>query len=567
MARIDGGELLVRSMQAEGIEALFSISDISQSPMLRSVEASSMRHVGPRHESAAGHMAEAWARATGRMAAVAAAAGPGVANLVPALMCAWKEGFPMLAIGTQRVRRSIHAVRNGRFQHGPQLEVVRPVTKFAERVEEARHIPEFVRAACRAALDGRCGPVYLDIPADVLREEIDEADVAVPPSSVHRFSHGAPDPSQVNIAAEMLAASSFPLILAGHGAQWSGASEELVELAEHIGAVVMTTPGARGIFPEDHPLSVGMGFPWGSPVHLQSDVILAVGTQIGETMQFLMPPGWAGPASQKLIHLDADATNIGANRPTDVGLVGDAKAGLAALADALRAGTPPRQPVEAASSYARDYQLLKRGLVDNYGSVDSSPVHPGRLASELVTFLPEDAIVCVDGGNTGLWAHLSLTFRRPRSLLWTGHFGHLGTGLPYAIGAKLARPDRPVFLFSGDGAFGFNLQELETAARENVKLVAVVNCDSAWGMEVIHMQKVAGTNIGVELGPVRYDQVAKGLGCHGEYVESSSDLRGALERALATDLPAVVHVAVDPEENTNPPGLDDFASMYAAENT
>ncbi|MCE7884690.1 MAG: thiamine pyrophosphate-binding protein [Actinobacteria bacterium ATB1] len=342
---------------------------------------------------------------------------------------------------------------------------------------------------------------------------------------------------------------------------------ELVELAEHIGAVVMTTPGARGIFPEDHPLSVGMGFPWGSPVHLQSDVILAVGTQIGETMQFLMPPGWAGPASQKLIHLDADATNIGANRPTDIGLVGDAKAGLAALADALRAGTPPRQPVEAASSYARDYQLLKRGLVDNYGSVDSSPVHPGRLAAELVTFLPEDAIVCVDGGNTGLWAHLSLTFRRPRSLLWTGHFGHLGTGLPYAIGAKLARPDRPVFLFSGDGAFGFNLQELETAARENVKLVAVVNCDSAWGMEVIHMQKVAGTNIGVELGPVRYDQVAKGLGCHGEYVESSSDLRGALERALATDLPAVVHVAVDSEENTNPPGLDDFTSMYAAENT
>lgn len=567
MERIDGGEIIVQAMLAEGIDTLFSISDISQSPMLRSVESHAMRHVGPRHESAAAHMADAYARATGHIAAVAAAAGPGVANLVPGLMCAWKEGVPMLAIGTQRVRRSMHAVRNGRFQHGPQLEVVRPITKYAERAAEARRLPELVREACRHALAGRPGPVYLDVPADILLEEIPADDVTILDPSVYRFAPGAPDPQQVRAAASLLAAADFPLILAGHGVHRADAAGELRSVAEHLGALVMTTAGARGAFPEDHPLSVGMGFPWGSPVHMQSDVILAVGTQIGETMQFLMPPAWAGPDRQRLVHLDSDATSIGVNRVTDVALVGDARAGLAALDVAVREVTGPREPNEVGAGYARDYQLLKTGVTESYLSLDSSPVHPGRLAAEFVGFVPDDAIICVDGGNTGLWAHLSLTFRRPRSLMWTGHFGHLGTGLPYAIGAKVAHPDRPVFLFSGDGAFGFNLQELETAAREGTKVVCVVNCDSAWGMEVLHMQKVAGTTIGVELGEVRYDEVARALGCHGEFVADPADLEAAFARALDTDLPSVIHVAVDAAENTNPPGLDDFASMYAAEST
>lgn len=375
-------------------------------------------------------MADAWARVTGRMAAVDAAAGPRVANLVPSLMCAWKEGVPMQAIGTQRVRRSIHAVRNGCFQYGPQLGLVGPITKFSGCLEEVRHIPEFVRAACRAALDGRPRPSYLDIPADVLREEIAEDEAGIQDASLHRFAPTAPDPALVEAAAELLVRAESPLILAGHGTQWSEATGELVALAEHLGAVVMTIAGTRGVFHEDHPLSIGMGFPWGSPVYLESDVILAVGIQIGETMQFLMPPGWAGPERQKLIHLDIDAANIGVNRRTDVGLLRDARAGLSALLAAVAAKAPRREPAAAAAGYARDYQQLKRGLVGSYRTIDSAPVHPGRLAAELVDFLPEDSVVCIDGGNTGLWAHLSLTFRRPRSLLWTGHFGHLGTGLP-----------------------------------------------------------------------------------------------------------------------------------------
>ncbi|MCZ7629019.1 MAG: SDR family NAD(P)-dependent oxidoreductase [Microthrixaceae bacterium] len=180
-------------------------------------------------------------------------------------------------------------------------------------------------------------------------------------------------------------------------------------------------------------------------------------------------------------------------------------------------------------------------------------MHPGRLAVEVAKWLPEDAIVAIDGGDTGLWAHLAFTHRRPRSLLWTGHYGHLGTGLPYAIGAKLANPDRPTVLFTGDGAFGFNLQELETAARVGANVVVVINCDHAWGMEARHMRKNVGTTIGVPLSEVRYDQVAEALGCHAELVDHSDALPGALQRAMDSGRPAVVQVLVDPRRTRTHP--------------
>jgi acetolactate synthase-1/2/3 large subunit len=206
-------------------------------------------------------------------------------------------------------------------------------------------------------------------------------------------------------------------------------------------------------------------------------------------------------------------------------------------------------------------------MADGGLELDASPIHPARLAAEFARFLPEDALVCLDGGNSALWAHLALVVTRPRSLLWTGHFGHLGTGLPYAIGAKLACPDRPVFLFSGDGAFGFNLQELETAARVGAALVAVVNCDYAWAMEEQGMLDEVGRTIGVHTSVVRYDLVAEGLGCYGELVDAPEQIVPALERASASGRTAVVQVVVDHAANVNPPGLAEFLDMYSGATT
>ncbi len=565
MSTIDGGEVVVRAMQAQGIEMMFTISDIAQSPMLRSAEAAGMRLVAPRHESAGVHMADGWARASGGLAAAAGAAGPGVANMVPGLVCASVEGVPLLAIGTQRVRRSIRSARRGRFQFAPQLEVVAPVTKFAARVDDAVRLPEFVAEAVRHARSGRPGPSFLEIPSDVLLEEVDEDEVTIGDPARAFAAPGAPDPASVAAAARMLREARFPVILAGHGVhRGDGAAEPLRVLAEQTGALVMTTAGAQGAFPGSHPQSVGMVFPWGTPAHLDADVVLAVGTQLGESTQYLLPPAWAGPDTQKLVHLDRDPLQIGVNRDVDVALIGDAAAGLSALVTAL-ADEPARPPAEDAASYAAGYHAFRRDVIDGYAAIDSAPVHPGRLAVELADALPDDTVLCMDGGNTGLWASLAFTREHPRSLLWTGHLGHLGTGLPYAIGAKLACPQRPVVLFTGDGAFGFNLQELETAARERLAVVVVINCDYAWGMEELYMEKVAGTTVNVKQSEVRYDEVARALGCRGELIDTPDGLRPALDRALAADGPTVIQVVVDDRENVHPPGLDEFLGMYDAE--
>ncbi|MEW6271301.1 MAG: thiamine pyrophosphate-dependent enzyme, partial [Thermodesulfobacteriota bacterium] len=192
------------------------------------------------------------------------------------------------------------------------------------------------------------------------------------------------------------------------------------------------------------------------------------------------------------------------------------------------------------------------------------PIHPGHLAVQVARFFAPDAIVCLDGGNTGIWAHLAHRIRRPRSFLWTGHFGHLGTGLPYAIAAKLACPERPVYLFTGDSALGFNLQELETAVRERLDLTVVVNCDWAWGMERLGQQLEMGQVIGVDTAPIRYDEIVRAMGGHGELVERPEQIAAALERAATFPGPAVVQVVVDREANASPPGLAEFAQMYAA---
>lgn len=567
MTRIDGGELLARALQAEGVGLVVSISDISQSPMLRSTEAMGIRHIGPRHESAGVHIAEAWGRVSGELAVVAGAAGPGVANMVPGVLCAAVEGRPLLAIGMQRVRRSLHAVRRGRFQSGPQLEVMAPVTKFAALVEEVGRIPEFVREAARQARHGRPGPSYLEIPADLLLEMIEEDTVAVHPPGRTRGAPAAPDPTLVAEAVELLTGASMPLIVAGNGVHHAGASGELRALAEHLGAPVMTTLGARGAIPEDHPLCLGPVLPLGGGIQHDADVILAVGTQLGETVGYLMPPRWAGPDRQQLVHLDADPTHLGVNRLCDLPLVADARSGLAALLEAASACGPARTPAPATQAHLEGARGLRAALAAGLADIPGPAVHPGRLALEVVGRLTPDTILCLDGGNTGIWAHLAMQVRRERSFLWTSHYGHLGTGLPYALGAKAACPDRPVVLISGDGAFGFNLAELETAAREDLAVVVVVSCDDAWGMEDVYMEKVAGTTVGVALSSVRYDEVAAALGCHGEYVGELDELDGALERAFAAGRPAVVHVAVDPEANRYPPGLDEFAGMYEADST
>ncbi|MFQ5515523.1 MAG: thiamine pyrophosphate-binding protein [Myxococcota bacterium] len=564
MDEIDGGEILVRGIEAERVRVIFAIADVSYTPVFRSAEQHGIRIVGGRHESANVHMAEGWARATGGVALAMGAMGPGVANLVPGVINAWIEGLPLLVVATQRTQRAHRSIRRGRFQYTPQIEVFQPVTKFAGAVPDARRISEYLREAFRCALSGRPGPVYLEIADEIFRQKVDEARVPAADPTRYRAAPGAPDPAGVERAATLLAEASLPLLLAGCGVLRAGAWPELRALAERSAALVVTTNGARGVLPEDHPQLVLLASPGGARALSEADVVLAVGTQVGEMLGYGRPPRWGSPERQRWIQLDVDPASIGVNRDVDVPLVGDARAGLAALGQALAARGVNREPSVEAREMVEVCRKAGAALVESLAKSAATPIHPARLAHEVASFFPPDAIVCFDGGNTTIWAHLFHRFHEPRGLLWTSHFGHLGSGLSYAIAAKLARPDRPVYLFTGDSAFGFNLQELETAVRERAEIVVVICCDFAWGMERLGQQIEMGKTLGVDTAHVRYDEVARGMGCHGERVEDPGEIRPALARASAAGRPAVVQVLIDPKENVNPPGLLEFARMYRA---
>jgi acetolactate synthase I/II/III large subunit len=563
MTRMDGGEILVRALEREGVRAIFAIADISYAPVLRSAEAHGLRVIGGRHESAEVHMADAWARSTGQTAVAMAGMGPGVSNLVPGVVNAWIEGIPVVVIATQRTQKVHYAVRRGRFQHTPQVDLFRPVTKLAVAVPDAARMADHVREAFRAALSGRPGPAYLEICDDILRQEVDVDQVAWPGPEAYRAAPGGVDDETLRQLTDRVVAAERPLVVAGGGVERAEASEAVREVARRLGAVTMTTLGARGLFDEDGPGHVLFNSPGGGLATREADLVLAVGTPVGEVLGFGRPPRWGEIDRQRWVQIDVEPTAIGVNRPVDLGVVGDARRVLEGMVRVLRGRNVQRPLSRWAGRCGALCSEARLAVREVLGNASADPIHPARLAREVADRVPEGTRMCFDGGNTTVWAHLFHRFRRPRSLLWTSHFGHLGTGLPYAIGAKLAEPARPVVLYSGDGAFGFNVQELETAAREGANIVCVVSCDFAWGMEVTGLTLEIGRPIGAATSAIRYDHVARGFGCHGELVETADQIAPALERAFAANRPAVVQVLVDAKANANPPGLLELAQMYA----
>jgi acetolactate synthase-1/2/3 large subunit len=362
----------------------------------------------------------------------------------------------------------------------------------------------------------------------------------------------------VRRAAEALVEAQLPMIHAGGGTQRSGAGAELRALAEHLGCPVTMGSGSRGIVPDGHPLVTQPASPAAAMVKNMADVVLAVGTRFGELDFWGRRPVWGDATRQKVIQVDVDPLNIGLNRPAEVALVGDAKAVMGQMLDAVRELTPPREMHEQIATVRSVDQRWRDELSERIADRERQPMVPGQIFAVANEFFPPDAVAALDGGNTCVWAAHYLQVREPRSMLWTSNAGHLGTGLPFAIGAKIAAPERTVFCVSGDSAFRFNMQELETAARYRLPIVVIVAVDGAYGMEKSAQRRVWGREaewFGSDHAPVRFDQVAAAMGCHGEYVDRAADLPPALERAVESGKPAVIHAAVDPVENENPPGL------------
>ncbi|MEW5987473.1 MAG: thiamine pyrophosphate-binding protein [Chloroflexota bacterium] len=569
MSEITGGELLLKCLKEEGVEVMFGVLDGSFNTFLAKLADYGIRFVNTRHEAAAAHAAEAYARIRGEPAVVVSGIGPGAANMVSGIVTAYAEGSPVIALSGQRRRNIIYPDRGGSFQNVDLLGLYRPVTKWCAGVREWRRLPELLRQAYRAAMSGRPGPVYLEIPEDVLRGRGDLDSVAI--YSPAQYRPGRPragDPALVMQAAEWLARAERPFIHAGTGVSWSAAWDEVAALGDYLAAAMTTSLGARGVIPEDHPRyfhpldRAGL-----EAARSEADVVLVVGGRLGELDNWGRPPSWGLPSQQKVIQVDADPTAIGLNRPVDLGIVGDAKAVLSELLAAVARLTDPK-PEHPLFPHYRHLSQTWQGQLADALQLGMGQINSGRMVQTVRDFFPPEAIAVMDGGNTSLWAVSFNPILRPRSYLYTAKFGHLGTGLPYAIGAKLAAPERPVYLISGDGALGFNIQELETAARYNLPITVIVACDRGWGMErSSQLFAQIGAMVETELSPeVRYDQVAQAFGCYGEKVEELAELRPALQRAVASGRPALLQVMVDQMANLAPPGLMTFGSMvYRAE--
>jgi acetolactate synthase I/II/III large subunit len=563
MADITGGELLLRCLHAEGVRHIHAITDGTYMMVIEAIERLGkelgVRLVVPRHEAAAAHACDAYTRVSGEPAVVMACAGPGAANLMAGMMCAEAEGSPVVAITTtRRSDISDSYVQQGGMQVSRHLEIFKPAVKWNGKVDHWKRIPDMVRHAFRVAMSGRPGPTHILIPEDIIFQKGDDASVSIVPPHQYRLTERLPgDATAIQKAARMLVDADLANIHCGNGSERSGAGEEVRRLAEYLGCPITHTIRARGIVPDDHPLCFHPTCMSRIAANNQADVVLAVGTRLGELNMWGRPPMFGEPDKQRLIQIDTEPTNIGLNRPTDIAIVGDAKTVLAQLVDEIVRLTEKRDPHAKIAEFRALQDQFEQELDAMVADKERRPMITGQILKACNEFFNEDAIFVMDGGNTTLWDIHYHIARKPRSVIYSMNYGHLGTGLPYSLGAKLASPESQVYCVTGDSAFGFNIQELETAVRNNLPVIIIVAVDGAFGMEKSAQQRQFGREapwFGHDHAPVRYDKVAMAMGCHGEFVEAVDELQPALERALASGKPAVVHVVVDPEANVDPPG-------------
>ncbi|HET8930744.1 MAG TPA: thiamine pyrophosphate-binding protein, partial [Acidimicrobiales bacterium] len=483
---ITAGELLMRCCAAEGVGFMAGIVDGAHIPFVRHAERYRVAYVNARHEEAAAHIAEAHTRLTHRPSVVLGNPGPGGANMLAGLTSAHAEGHPVVAIACTRRAAVNSPDRGGAWQATDLVAMAEPITKYAALISSAERIPDIVRAAFRAATTGRAGPAFIAIPDELLGVEVDPSVLRVTAAAQHRLGDaGGGDPARIEAAAGALCGAARPFLFAGKGVLWSGASGAFRELAAHLGAATSTSLGARGVVAEDSPDHFVIADATTlQAVRADADVVLVVGAGLGEYDGWGMPPAWGDPETQTTVQIDSDPSAFGVNRPVDQMVLADARSGLEALLVAVRARMPQtRTTMIGAEKYAALHDQVVAEAAPHVLAEPTIGMNPGQALMALAEVLPRDAVLVADGGNTVLWTVALVPVYEPDSFLYSVKMGYLGTGLPFALGAKLAAPGRPVVLVSGDGAFGFNAMELETARRAGAQVVAVVMVDSGWGME------------------------------------------------------------------------------------
>ncbi len=563
--------------EAEGIRTLFGIPDPNFVHLFLEAETRGWTVVSPHHEAAAGFMAEAASRITGKPAIAIGTLGPGMANMMPAIQCCKVENSPVIFLGGQRARVTERRVRRGRIQFVRQEPMIEDSVKYSASVEYADQTDEIVHEAIRIAMSGTPGPAYIEYPSHIIMEELDLPPV-LPPHRYRLTNQGA-DGDRIAEAAALIKAAKNPILLVGHAVYTSKSGAAVKQLADLMNCPVIQTSGGTSYIKglEDRTFQYVFADASIDAVE-ESDLVLALGTELGEPLHFGRWRHWYdGEASRKWIYVQQDATAIGVNRPIDVPLVGDLRAVVPQLCRALGTGCAEAPGLKRFMKDGAEEleELAEETLTKSDGS-GNVPIHTSRFIVEATKAFPPEGIMIRDGGASVIfgWTYNQC---KPHDVIWNQNYGHIGTGLPYATGAMLADQAetgvaRPGMLVTSDSSFLFHIGELEVAVRKNLPLVCVVAVDFQWGLEVGVYKRTFGQGT-AETGThwsdkVRFDKIAEGFGAAGEFVKTADEIGPAIARAYAHIAkgggPTVIHVPIDPKANSEEmPKYERFRTWYA----
>jgi len=535
---ITGGELVVRTLEKAGVQRLFGLHGAHLETIFQSCRTHGIPVLDTRHEVAAGHAAEGYARATRKLGVAMITAGPGFTNVITSMANAFLDRTPVLYLSGAAALRD---AETSTLQAGiDQVAIAKPITKWAHQVTTVQQLPRLLAQAIRLATSGPTGPVLLDLPSDVLGAQVEEGSVTIPDPIP--LAPAAPAQEAVTRALHLLREARRPVIMAGVGAWQSACERELREFVESAGIPVFSDFQAHGLLPSDHPL-------YGGTFHKMADltgaerpdVVLALGVRFG--LFTLGSSDRLVPSAAQIIHVEIDPKEIGRLRGVALGVVADSR-------EMLRALLASKQPWPDHSLWSDRVRTLKRTRLETQTretARSAPPIHPYQAVATLVDSIDSNTTVVADGAETYHWLNEVIRQSRPGSYITHGFLGAVGFGMGLALGAQTADPGRRVLCVVGDGAFGFTMAELDTMARHRLPIVVVIMNNRSWAASQHFQEIVSGAAqvTGTRLSDARYHDVATALGCHAQHVTRIEELRPALKAAFDSGRPACLNVEID----------------------
>ena len=541
MPNLNGGHLFIRCLKQEGVKRVFTGDTIL--PLVDAAADEGIEFIDTRHEGAAMHMADGYARITGEPAVAIFTGGPGFSNAISGLPAIYTSESPVIFVaGCAELPEKGMTT----FQEVDQVSMAAPVTKGSWLIHDRKRIPEYVATAFRTAMSGRPGPVHLTLPIDIQDQPISEEELPpYLPQEYRNMGRAQGDPALIQEAVALLRQAQRPVIIVGNPARYTATQEQLEALVEATGIPSFTVEQARGMIDDEHPLCFGYAdgaLNRAARRFREADVVLLLGKRLDHRYRY----GQIFGPEAKLIQADPAPAEIGRNRGVAVGLLGD----LGAITEQLTAAAGPAGRGQSSkadiSAWVSQLSQDREAWLEELRSAATGeePMHPLDVFTGIEHLIDEDTFIILDGGDYVQWGRSYFSARKPGRFLRLGPLGHLGGGIPYGMAAKLAHPESKVLVFCGDGSFGFYPMEYDTCIRHNLPITTVMGNDATWGIDKTFQIAYYGRAVGTDLRFIRYDQVVEAIGGYAEYVEKPAEVAPAVERAINSGRPSLVNVAV-----------------------